>query len=106
MRNENQEWMDATIATLPAELGRLTIAEAAQVMDALNAIYVVCCRTLPSVAENPYWQARLEKLRKTSEMSLAQSRRMLAEWKRQTGWKLPDAASVQRFVWNVTESAK
>lgn len=100
---KTQEWMDATIATLPAELGRLTVAEAAQVFDAMTAIYVVCCRTLPDVHENPYWQARLEKLRKTSEMSLARCRKLLAEWKRQTGWRLPDAAAVQRFVWNVTE---
>lgn len=101
MKNETQEWMEASRKTLPTELGRLTIAEAAQVFDAMNAIYVVCCRTLPSADENPCWQARLERLRKTSEMSLAQSRRMLAEWKRQTRWELPDVASVQRFMWNV-----
>ncbi len=83
-----------TQCTLPAQMGRCTMATACEAMDAVAAIHGIGLRSdrLP--------QALVAKLAPGQDFTLAQAQRILAHWKKWT-WQTkdgtPDTGMVHQF---------
>ena len=87
---------------LDKQLGRLTLAEACEVLDAVSAVKTVCLHVF---AENnrevpQHYTRRLDGL--NLQMSLAQARGVLTQWRKLTRWchgeQLPDLVTLDLFL--------
>jgi len=88
--------------------GRLTAAQVFALCDGMTGIYVTCSRVLQSTGwETSQFAARLETLRKSSEMTVPQMQRVFALWSRWTFHPsqlvdgVPCLSSVTQFLYSL-----
>lgn len=87
---------------LSKQLGRLTLAQACELLDAVSAVVVVCKHTFAEAnREVPsHYIKRLNAL--NLDMSLAQARDVLTQWRKRThqfhGEGLPNLLAIDLFL--------
>ena len=64
--------------------GRIPLGQAFEAMDTLSCIYITCSHVLPQDRRTPTHEARLERLRQSSKLTIPQCQRILKAWNKWT----------------------
>lgn len=94
----------ATRVSLPSQIGRATLYQAAEVSDAVSNIRVVCQHVfaLAGLQIAPHYLDRLNTAMPSGDrLTLAQAARVLALWHRWTRSEFPDTHAVTGFIFSL-----
>lgn len=95
---------NATRVSLPAQIGRATLYQAAEVSDAVCNIRVVCNHAfqLAGLQLAPHYLDRLNTAMPSGDrLTLAQAARVLALWHRWTRAEFPGTHEVTGFIFSL-----
>lgn len=96
-------FFQASRRTVPPQIGRTTLHQAAEISDAINCIYVVISHTYQAAGHEVPQRFDLLNAFRGDKLTLAQAGRILTLWKRWThqfhGEQVPDLLAVEGFLY-------
>lgn len=102
---ETLPFFKASLRTVPAQPGRMTLLEVAELIDAISCIRVVCHHAFHRAngVEMPEFFAKHLAPLNSGKLTFAQTGRVLRLWAKwthrfRTGDKVPDVSAVQGFL--------
>ncbi len=64
--------------------GRIPLSQIVEAMDTLASVYVTCYHVLPQDRRTPTHEARLDRIRQSSKLTIPQCQRILKAWHKWT----------------------